>query len=302
MRYALREAAPQRGITASPYDSWKGPEGETLASFHRSDAGFTIRFPGRADVLIDAAGSTVTMIPVPGAGQPELDRLFDNCVQPVLDNHTGQLTLHGSAVAVRGAAIAFLGPSRSGKTTLAAGFAQHGHPFLTEDAVRLGSEQRHRVKPHTPSLRLFPDSAAALGRREAKIENADPDTGKVTLAAGPGLPFCNTARPLAAIYVLGTGDGEMLGDTVGDTFGDTVGDTSHITRLAGPAALAAILPHAFLLDSEDRIRLSAHFDRLATLAQAVPCFALDYPRRYADLPRIVNAIVHHQETMDAPAR
>ena len=294
MRYVLRDAAPQRSLSGRPYDSWQGPEGETLATFHRTNDGFTIRFPGRADALIDAACSTVAFIPVPGTAEPELDRLFDNCVQPVLDNHTGRLTLHGSAVAVDGAAIAFLGPSRSGKTTLAAAFARQGHPFLTEDAVRLTADGMHRLMPHTPSLRLFPDSAAALGGDGPETGKANPDSGKVTLAAGPDLPFCQTARPLAAIYVLGSDSG--------DTVGGTLIDTGRITRLAGPAGLAAILPNAFLLDSEDRTRLSAHFDRIAALAQAVPCFALDYPRRYAELPQIVNAIVRHQETMDAPAR
>ena len=48
--------------------------------------------------------------------------------------------------------------------------------------------------------------------------------------------------------------------------------------------------HSFMLDVQDQGLIAAHFDRVAALAKAVPCVALDYPRNYDVLPDILRAI------------
>ena len=51
------------------------------------------------------------------------------------------------------------------------------------------------------------------------------------------------------------------------------------------------MPHAFILDVEDKKRLQAHFARMADLSQDIGCYALDYRRDYAELPRVQDAIL-----------
>src|SRR5580692_542597 len=46
--------------------------------------------------------------------------------------------LHATAVVVEGKAVAFLGESGYGKSTLAAAFLQHGHHILTDDLLMVG--------------------------------------------------------------------------------------------------------------------------------------------------------------------
>lgn len=56
-------------------------------------------------------------------------------------------------------------------------------------------------------------------------------------------------------------------------------------------ALSALMPHAFILDVEDKERLKAHFSKMADLSQDIPCYALDFTRDYAELPRVRAAVL-----------
>jgi hypothetical protein len=51
------------------------------------------------------------------------------------------------------------------------------------------------------------------------------------------------------------------------------------------------MPHAFILDVTDKGRLKGHFGRMADLSQDIPCYALDFTRDYAELPRVRSAIL-----------
>ena len=51
--------------------------------------------------------------------------------------------------------------------------------------------------------------------------------------------------------------------------------------------------NSFLLDIEDKDLLARHFEWTHRLAQRVPTFALDYPRDYAMLPDVRNAVESH---------
>src|SRR6185436_17962029 len=52
----------------------------------------------------------------------------------------GLLPLHASALLLGAGAIALLGPSRAGKSTLAAALARRGHPVLADDVVPVSPE------------------------------------------------------------------------------------------------------------------------------------------------------------------
>ena len=272
-RLRLREAALQAALPGAPYDTWIDPDGKAIARFHREPGGFLLRFVDQVDFRLEMASGEVVAIPTPHVPRHTVERLFANAVGPLLANHAGRLTLHGSAVALREGAVAFIGASRRGKTTLAAAFARQGHPFLSEDvlALRRGGGG-YIALPADPRLRLFGDSADTLadGEDNARSEKFD-------IAASDALPHCDRAMPLSHIFLLGPGD---VAQTV-------------IEPMSAAAALAALLPHAFVLDCEDRDRLEAHFTRMADLAEAVSCSAIDYPRDFASLPDVVTSIAAH---------
>ncbi|KLI64622.1 hypothetical protein [Aurantiacibacter marinus] len=270
--FSLAAECEQVSVSGAPYDRWVTPDGDIAAEFYREDSGFLVRFPGNADFHISKKLTQIVCIPAPGIAQTVIDTLFANSVTPLIGNHAGGLNLHGSAVDFGGVGAAFVGTSRRGKTTLAGACARAGHPFLSEDSIALDlSDQGFLLQPVRPVLRVFGDSAAYL-------TGADCDTfdgqQKAALDAGEALPFATRPVVLRAIYVLGPGDAEM----------------PKITRLGASQALTEIMRHAFVLDVEDKARLSAHFFRLSNLVQAVPFLMLDYPRRFSVLPAVVNLL------------
>lgn len=276
----MREACEQQERADAPYDRWITPHDDVAAEFYRTASGYLLRFPGVADFEIAAADLTLSCTPTPHASAGVIETLLVNSVVPVIGNHRGELNLHGSACATAAGAVAFVGLSRRGKTTLAAALARSGHPFLSEDVIALSQrDQAYWVAPSRPVLRLFADSARHLAGKQAI---ADAETGKVALAASDRFPFAAEPAPLRAVYVLGPGEAT----------------SPSFTRLGAKDALAEVIQHAFVLDVEDKRRLRAHFERLSDLALQVPFVMLDYPRNYDELAAVVAAVIEDLGTRE----
>jgi len=281
MDWTLQKPRLQKPLPSQPYDRWVSPAGVCMAEFHRAEGGYYLRFPGQADFLLSIPASgeaqAVTAWPLPDCDTQTVTNLFHNAIQPILGNHTGGLFLHGSAVKLKDerGAIAFLGLSRGGKTTLAGSFASEGNPFLTEDVIDLERRDgQYWLQPKRSKLRLFIDSARHLiGEGHGFLD----EDRKQDVDAGDALPFADEAAPLRQIYVLGTDHSASLS----------------IRQFSLQEALGALMPHAFILDVEDKERLRGHFARMADLAQDIGCFALDYTRDYAELPRVKAAVLQN---------
>lgn len=121
----------------------------------------------------------------------------------------GLLPLHASAVAVRGACIAFSGPSRAGKSTLCALLARSGYRVVSDDicVVRETAEGKFDVASTARGIRLRADAYVAL------IGAADPAGGQ--LCRGKyvwpvAIDHGGTTLPLAAVYHL---EGPSHGET-----------------------------------------------------------------------------------------
>lgn len=282
MEWQLQPPRAQEALPTAPYDRWVSPHGVCQAEFHRHDGGFLIRFPGQADFLIVGADREewpqITGWPTFNIDAATIGNLFHNAICPILGNHRGGLFLHGSAVRVADdGAIAFLGLSRGGKTTLAGSFASAGKPFLTEDVIDLHlRDGLYWLQPKRSKLRLFADSARHLLGDATSFADED---RKQDVEAHGRLPFADAPVPLRQIYVLGTDHNAALA----------------IRRFSLPEALTALMPHAFILDVEDKARLRGHFARMADLSQDTGCFALDYRRQYAELPQVRGAILANFE-------
>lgn len=268
-------AGGQEPLPTEPYDHWMSPAGQPVAEFHRTHGGYLVRFPGQADFRISLGSLEVDCTPVPEAASSVPATLFANAIQPMLANHTGGVNLHGSAVAIEGKAVAFVGPSGRGKTTLAGAFAKAGHPFLTEDVIQIEhTGGGFLLVPQAPHLRLHADSAAFL--LECDEEMLCESDSKTVIEASEHLAFGAQSLPLRAVVILGPGDRPepML---------------RPISRLEG---IGQLLRQSFVLDVEDRAGLAAHFRRLSNLAKRVPCFDLDYRRDFAQLPEVIALVVN----------
>ncbi|WP_423141462.1 hypothetical protein ACOYW6_11555 [Parablastomonas sp. CN1-191] len=269
-------AAEQQDFADAPYDTWQSLDGDPVAEFRRRPSGYLVRFLGMADFAIDMDTGRAVATPVPEYETAMVEDLYFNQVLPLLMGHAGRPVIHASAAAVGARAVAFMGPTGRGKSTLAAAFAREGHPFLTDDGLILARDgaQRFIVTPRRPLLRLRPDSEAALRGDGA----GDAEGAKQRVAAGTALPFGTMPLPLAALY--------WLADPAQPA-------TPRFRRLGQPEALAQLLQHGFVLDVDDRASVRRSFVHSADVAERIPCFALDYRRAYDALPNVVSAIVSH---------
>jgi hypothetical protein len=208
-----------------------------VSVFGHGDAFHRLRYWDGSEFLVDRPGTHVwarwpAAIP---AGEIEMC-LLGPIIGFVL-HLRGTPCLHGSAVAVDGRAVAFLGHSGAGKSTTAAAFVRAGLPALTDDVLALDEEQE-----------------SGVGSREPGVESRDPAVGGESGVASPEPRFGNREP----------GAGPRSGET---SF--CVRPGHHLVRL-WPDAVRALygsegaLPRA--ADEKHHLDLGAAADRF----QAVP--------------------------------
>jgi len=185
-------------------------------------------------------------------------------------------------VTVADGAVAFLGKTGMGKSTLAASFALNEAAFLTDDSLLIEEQDDHCLAlPSHASLRLWEDSVDALISDDAAKAAAISYSNKARLLAGDALTYNEAPVRLLAAYTL---------------VGEEPGKVS-ITPLSGSEWHMAWIENSFLLDIEDRDLLAEHFDWTHRIAARVPTFALDYMRDYGMLADVRKAITTHAGTL-----
>ena len=116
----------------------------------------------------------------------------------------GYVSLHASAIAVQGSAIAFVGPAGAGKSTTAAALANFGYHVITEDVVTLRQiDNSFYVEPGYPCIRLWPESVTALYGSNADLPRLTPTWDKRFLdLTQKEYRFQNDPLQLRAIYLI----------------------------------------------------------------------------------------------------
>lgn len=117
-------------------------------------------------------------------------------------NQRGCLPLHGSAIETAGGAVAFVGPSGRGKSTVAAAFARRGYRALADDicALQSGADGRLLLQPAFPQIKLWADTVERIGVDAATLDRVRPELKKYSLPLADD--FSASPQPLRAIYVL----------------------------------------------------------------------------------------------------
>lgn len=266
----------QSAQSAPMFHEWFCADGTPWMQLYRLGASYLLRFPGLADFSVGADGREVQAWAAPGVNAATVEHLYLNQVLPMALSRQGKLVIHASAVEVNGQCVAFVGQSGLGKSTLAASFATTGAGFLTDDGLRLEwQEGLLTAIPSHPSIRLWDDSRSALVGVAGALAPAVEYTSKARILAGNGLAFCAEPRTLAAIFFLGDGSSE----------------STAIERVSPADALMRLVQSSFLLDIDKRELLAWHFDDISRIANLPLHYHLDYPRRYAALPQVRQAVL-----------
>jgi hypothetical protein len=276
---------------------------------------YRVRYWDGSEFLVDRAGTRVwarwpANLPI---GEI-LVCLFGPIIGFVL-HLRGTPCLHASAVVIDGRAVAFLGHSGAGKSTMAAAFVRRGFAALTDDVLALDFSSyggasafalagfgetpkapphiyhapphsdtalprgEYYVRPGHNVVRLAPDAVRALYGAEDALPHGGDTTDKRHLeltAGGNRLPA--GPAPLGAIYVLHERRPDLDRPVA-------------IDDLKGHVALMALVSRTYLnyvLDAELRTRA---LDVFARLAACVPVRQLIVRDDAADLGAVTEAIL-----------
>ena len=192
----------------------------------------------------------------------------------------GVISLHASAVAVDGQAIALLGSPGAGKSTIAAAFAQCGFSVIADDVVALVEDGKNfQVQPGYPRLNLWSDSVRALFGSDEALPRITPTWDKRYLALGDnGFGFASKPLRLAAVYVLGARDAPL--------------EAPVIDYLSGSNALAEFVTNTYVNYLLDRDMRSREFDVLTRLVVRVPIRRVRPSAEYSAVRDLSQAIAN----------
>lgn len=199
-------------------------------------------------------------------------------VIPRVIAHDGKLVMHGAAASLDGRAFVAMGDTGAGKSTLAASFAETPETLLGDDALVLSwLHDRPLVRALYPSLRLLPDSLNAIVSDQTGTSSLAHYTPKRRVDVPVGF-HDHSDVPISALFVLDTSAKPA---------------STSIVPLSAAEACVTIVRNSFSLDPTDIDRSRQRLQEASRLANAVPAFRLSYPRDYARLPEVRDAVIEH---------
>lgn len=156
--------------------------------------------PGIMRFRVDG-GHTITYDPLPEADPLFMRTILGGELLAVLLRQRGLLALHASSVSMDGSAIAFVGDSGWGKSTLSTYFTRHGFSLISDDVTCLHvQDNRVDVRPGPASVRLRQDAGRHLVDEYEQLPQVHGETTKRL--------YVNETReqsqslPLTAIFLL----------------------------------------------------------------------------------------------------
>ena len=264
------------------FNQWMFGE-EVRLSFAIRGKDYLLRFPGQADFLISRAGTTVKCQPLPDLPEATIRHIFLDLVIPLILSRREPLVLHASAILMGGGAIAFIGTSGQGKSTLAASHGQIGHPLISDDYLVLREVAGNwKAIPSYPGVRLWPATTEEIFSTPPASSEVAHYTTKRRVSDHAVLPFTEMASPVQCFYVL-------------DDEGEAPPQEPLIERISGRESFMKMVSSSFNLDITDKDLLKRQFATIRRLIESLPCFRLRYAREFGTLPVVCRAIEIHQE-------
>jgi hypothetical protein len=189
------------------HDSTDPPPGEVIAAYGSGEdswytatstgTGFRIRFRDCGEFVISDDLAEVEVRRAPSGRADLLPILLAGTVSAFLLTLRGHTVLHASAVAIDGSALAFVGQSGRGKTTLAALLCVGGAQLVTDDVLTVEAGPPVQCLGGASELRLrSAASPIADIRPHAKTRSTADQRLALALESAPLV-----RHPLAAIVV-----------------------------------------------------------------------------------------------------
>lgn len=228
-------------------------------------------FYEEAGVFLVRGGKEIIVDPIPGIEERVLRLFILGPALAVLLHQRGLLVLHASAVAVQEHAVAFLGGSGWGKSTLAVALYAREHGVVADDVVAVEVDAGSpKVLPGFPQLKLWPEVAFSLVDNAATLPRLHPEVDKRALRVSRRFP--HNPLPLSRIYVLAEGTRPEL---------EPIRPQMGFVELLRHSYCAGLLKAAGTL---------SHFLQCTGVAQSVPMRRLKIYRSLAALPDLIRVV------------
>lgn len=246
--------------------------------------GYLIRFRALADFFVDDNGQEIIGTAEPGTSTDTLRHLLLDQVFPLVLNLRGQDALHATAVVTPHGVCAFTGATGTGKSTLAASFAQAGYPVVSDDCLVIEERDgRLLAVPAYPGVRLWEDTCAVLApEADARSSVAQYSEKQRVVWQTQIATFPTSAVPLHRLYLLTRVTGETSATTSG---------APGIDSCSQRQAFMALLEQTFRLDVTDSAMLVRQMSWLERLTSRVPVRRLWIPNDLSALPAVRAAVL-----------
>ncbi|HEU5035702.1 MAG TPA: hypothetical protein VFT70_01770 [Nocardioides sp.] len=224
--------------------------------------GFRLRFFDTCDVDLDRDLTRAVVHPVPGADPDLVAVLVGGTVLAFVLTMRGETVLHASAVQVGDAALAFVGASGMGKSTMATLLCAAGNGLVTDDVLRLDT--------------TGPTPTCSLGATELRLrKGADHLTAR--FGSAPGVRATGDGRQALAAPA-STVEGLPLAGLV-VPLPDHSADrrAPELERLASCQAMVLLAQFPRLLGWQDHAVRRAGFHQLAQVVDQVPVHVARLP-------------------------
>jgi hypothetical protein len=255
-------------------------DGDLWLAFSRCEDSYVASFPGLCSFHIMPNERRIEFAPVLGIAPSTITHLLlDHAIPRFLSLQTGYLVLHASSVLVDGQAVAIIGQSGDGKSTLATYLASNGSSLLTDDCLVLRKDEsdgKWLAEPGYASVRLWSDSSEALGIDDDALTEFAHYTDKRRTSRSVNMRHARHRTSLAACFVLSpaTESGQPV-----------------IKPLTTGDSLWTLVQAVFRLDPANPELNRREFGALMDVMASVRLYSLSYERDYALLPAVREAIM-----------
>ena len=238
--------------------------GEAEAGLHNADDELLYVAPDVGAYRI-AGGKEIIVEARPGTPERNIRLYLLGSAFGALLHQRGLLPLHANAVEIDGRAVAIMGPSGEGKSTLAAWFHDHGYRIVADDVcvVKFGEDSRAYATTGLPRLRLWAETLEATGR----------DASEFSRSYESEIPWDKYDVPIARAH---DGGSEL---ELAALFVLERADKLAIERLNGVAAAEAVFANtyrgAFVTAARQE---QSHWSACMRLVQRTPVYRLARPR------------------------
>lgn len=247
------------------------------------DGGIYVWVKDVLQTIVSPDGRTATCRWMDGADRRAFEANLLNFALSAALTLLGEEPLHATVVALgpgpaQGRTVGLMGPSGTGKSTLAACLIGQGGDLVTDDMLRLELGPAGAVAHPGPyRLKLLPDTARRLLPQAAGRGHFNEETEKLLVQPSP---TANDGKPrrLDALFWLGK-PGEAAADAL-----------PAARRLTGNELARALISSAMNIRYHAPDRLARQMRFAESVAAVLPVHALDYPRSFAALDRVTTEI------------